>query len=165
MTKEAADVKNHSLQVDKKWHDAVNGQNGTTLNAIIGEERTLVIKFGAEARKLLKLNDSTDDNIIAIRGVSADVDRASKEILRIVENAKNDEIDNSYSVEFDILREFVGKIVGAQGIGINRLRDQLGVRLDFQDEAEEKEREKDVKKKKSSAPPASKSKVKVSLVG
>lgn len=100
MTKEAADVKNLSLPVDKKWHDAINGQNGTTLNAIIGEERTLVIKFGAEARKLLKLNGSTDDNIIAIRGVSADVDRASKEILRIVEDAKNDEIDNSYVSPF-----------------------------------------------------------------
>lgn len=100
MNKEAADVKNISIQVDKKWHGAVNGQNGTTLNAIIGEERTLVIKFGAEARKLLKLDESTDDDIIAIQGVSADVDRASKEILRIVEDAKNDEIDNSYVSPF-----------------------------------------------------------------
>lgn len=96
MAKDAADVKSAALSIDKKWHAAINGRNGTTLNAIIGEERTLVIKFGVEARKLLKQEHSFDDNIIAIRGISSDVDRASKEILRIVEEAKNDEIDNSY---------------------------------------------------------------------
>ncbi|GJJ06343.1 hypothetical protein Clacol_000534 [Clathrus columnatus] len=188
MVKESADVKSVNLQVDRKWHDAIIGWNGTTLNDIIGEDHGLVVRFGAEARKLLKLVDSQDDDIVAIRGVSADVDRASNEILRIVQEAKNEEIDNSYvgvhvafclSVEFEIPREFVGKIVGTQGTGVNRyekytpapqlsltslisIREQLSVKLDFQNELDEKEKEKDSKKKKNTnSVPSSKSKVKI----
>lgn len=95
LAKDAADVKSETLIVDKKWHDAIIGQGGTTLNAIIGEDKTLAIKLGHDAKKLVK-DDANDNNIIVIRGASADVDRASKEILRIVEEAKNDEIDNSH---------------------------------------------------------------------
>ena len=48
------------------------------------------IKVGAAAL------DPAGEDIILIRGASADVDRAVKEILTIVENAKNDIIVNSY---------------------------------------------------------------------
>lgn len=57
---------------------------------IIGEDTTLSIKVGAEAA------DPATQDIIVVRGVSADVDRAVKEILQIVEDAKNDEIVNSH---------------------------------------------------------------------
>lgn len=33
LAKEVADVKSETITVDKKWHDAVAGPNGTTLNA------------------------------------------------------------------------------------------------------------------------------------
>lgn len=33
MAKEAADVKTATISVEKKWHDAIVGKNGTTLNA------------------------------------------------------------------------------------------------------------------------------------
>ncbi|KAF8894055.1 hypothetical protein BD779DRAFT_1504999 [Infundibulicybe gibba] len=140
MAKDAADVKSETVIVEKRWHDAVIGQGGTTLNAIIGEDTTLSIKVGAEA------SDSSTEDIILVRGASADVDRAVKEIQKIVENAKNDEIDNSYSTEFDIDKEYVGRIVGSQGSGINRLRDQLGVKVDVSDDNEEKEKEGKKKK-------------------
>jgi|ERR1700722_20387043 len=52
------------------------------------------------------------------------------------------------SVEFDIDKEYVGRVVGAQGSGINKLRDQLGVQVDVSDEVEEKEKEFSGKKKK-----------------
>lgn len=57
---------------------------------IIGEDKTLSIKVGTEAGDL-----STRD-IIMIRGPSSDVDRAVQRIHRIVEEAMNDEIVNSY---------------------------------------------------------------------
>lgn len=100
-----------------------------------------------------------------VRGASSDVDRAVKDINKIIENAKKDEIVNSYvsnfvllaistladdsaqSTEFDIDREYVGRIVGAQGVGVNKLRDQLGVKVDVSDEGEEKEKEGGKKKK------------------
>ncbi|KAJ6587137.1 hypothetical protein DFH09DRAFT_246782 [Mycena vulgaris] len=141
LAKDAADVKSETIAVEKRWHDAVVGKGGTTLNAIIGEDKTLSIKVGAEA------NDPSGEDVIIVRGASGDVDRAVKEVLNIVENAKNDEIVNSYSTEFDIDREFVGRIVGAQGAGVNKLRDQLGVRVDVSDEVDEKEKDNGKKKK------------------
>ncbi|KAF5393250.1 hypothetical protein D9757_000766 [Collybiopsis confluens] len=150
MTKDAADVKSEILQVEKHWHEAIIGEGGTTLNAIIGEEKSLSIKFG------LDTGDNASEDAVLIRGASSDVTRASKEILKIVENAKNDEIVNSYSTEFDIDREYVGRVVGAQGAGINKLRDQLGVKVDVSDDFDDKESSN--KKKKAAN---QKSKVKI----
>lgn len=33
LAKDAADVKSETITVEKRWHDAVVGQSGTTLNA------------------------------------------------------------------------------------------------------------------------------------
>ena len=63
--------------------------------SIIGEDTTLSIKVGSEAA------DPSTEDVILVRGVSGDVDRAVKEILKIVEDAKNDEIVNSH-VSFNI---------------------------------------------------------------
>lgn len=151
LAKEAADVKSETINVEKRWHDAVIGSGGTTLNAIIGEDTTLSIKVGAEA------GESSED-VILVRGISSDVNRVVKEILKIVEDAKNDEIVNSYSTEFDIDREYVGRIVGSGGAGVNKLRDQLGVKVDVSDEVDEKEKESGKKSKKVAH---SKSKIKI----
>ena len=51
------------------------------------------------------------------------------------------------STEFDIEKEHVGRVVGAQGTGINKLRDQLGVKVDVSDDVDEKEKEGNKKKK------------------
>ncbi|KDR75234.1 hypothetical protein GALMADRAFT_69452 [Galerina marginata CBS 339.88] len=141
LARDAADVKTEVVSVEKRWHDAVVGNGGTTLNVIIGEDTTLSIKVGTDA------GDASTEDVILVRGVSADVDRAVKEIRKIVEDAKNDEIVNSHSTEFDIEREYVGRIVGSQGAGVNKLRDQLGVKVDVSDDFEDKEKEGGKKKK------------------
>ena len=91
--KDAADVKSQLIEVEKKWHTAVVGRSGTTLNAITGEDTTLSIKFGTDA------GQATEDFIL-VRGVGLEVDRATKEIKAIVEKAKNDEIDNGFVRDF-----------------------------------------------------------------
>ena len=87
--KDAVDFKSQLIEVEKKWHSAVVGRSGTTLNAITGEDTTLSIKFGTDA------GEATED-FISVRGVASEVDRATKEIKTIVEKAKNDEIDNGF---------------------------------------------------------------------
>lgn len=139
--KDVADVKSQIIIVEKRWHEAVVGEGRTTLNAVIGEDKTLSIKVGAEAA------DPSGEDVILVRGISSEVDRAVKEINKIIEDAKNDEIVNSFSTEFDIDREYVGRVVGAQGAGVNKLRDQLGVKVDVSDDVEEKEKEGSKKKK------------------
>lgn len=59
--------------------------------------------------------------------------------------------------EFEISRDYVRHIVGAQGSSINKLRDSLGVKADFIDEIDEKDKDSGKKKKTTI-----KSKVKVS---
>jgi hypothetical protein len=59
--------------------------------------------------------------------------------------------------EFEIDKEHVGRVVGAQGVGVKRLRDQLSVRVDVFDGVEEKEKDSAKKKK----PVHQKSKIKV----
>ncbi|KAF9820370.1 hypothetical protein IEO21_01379 [Rhodonia placenta] len=141
LARDAADVKTETITVEKKWHEAVIGRGGTTLNAIIGEDKTLSIKFGAE------VSDASTEDVIRVRGIRGDVDRAVKVILKIVEDAKNDEIESSYSTEFAIDKEFVGRIVGAGGAGVNKIRDLLGVKIDFADDVDDKEKEVSKKKK------------------
>ena len=63
---------------------------------IIGEEKALSIKVGTEA------GDQSTEDIIVVRGASTEVDRAVKEILKIVEDAKDDLILSSYVCLFVI---------------------------------------------------------------
>jgi len=62
---------------------------------IIGEEKLLSIKVGAQAKLGPGAQPLGVDEIL-IRGPSSEVDRAVTEIIRIVEDAKNDEIDNGF---------------------------------------------------------------------
>lgn len=85
MTKEAADVKSQLIPVEKKWHSAVIGKSNATLDAIIGEDTTLSIKFGADA-------GGTTEDFVMVKGLASDVERATKEIKDAVEKA----IENSF---------------------------------------------------------------------
>ncbi len=49
------------------------------------------------------------------------------------------------SVGFEIERDYVGRIVGSHGSGVNKLRESLGVKIDFSDDGDET---KDTGKKK-----------------
>ena len=57
------------------------------------------------------------------------------------------------AVEFEIDREYVGRVVGSQGSGVNKLRETLGVRIDFADDGDET---KDAGKKRKGATQKSK---------
>ncbi|KAH7108044.1 hypothetical protein BKA62DRAFT_680818 [Auriculariales sp. MPI-PUGE-AT-0066] len=169
--KEVADVKTEVVLVDEKWHAAIKGKNGTTLNALIGVDSTLAIKLGTDAAKFLPAGQTATAQTIAVRGVAADVARAIKDINRIVEEAKNDEIDNSYSIDFQIAQEYVGRIVGSQGAAVNRLREQLGIEVDFTDEngdskaKDNKDKDKDIAVKKKKTGAATGAKARVTLKG
>jgi hypothetical protein len=80
MAKEVADIKSELIDAEKKWHTAVMGKWGATLDKIIGEDMTLSIKFGAEA------GQATEDFIL-VRGIASEVDRATKELKDEVEKA------------------------------------------------------------------------------
>ena len=102
LAKEAADISTSTLSIPAKLHRFIIGPSGTTLNALIGigDERIVNVKFGssAAASKGIAQNGDTakNEDEIIIRGPGDEVNRISKEIERIAEEAKNDEIVNSY---------------------------------------------------------------------
>ena len=74
-------------------HQISRIENGSVIIhpiSIIGEDKALSIKVGTDA------GIPDDENVILVRGITSDVNRAAKEILQIVEDAKNDEIVSSY---------------------------------------------------------------------
>jgi predicted PilT family ATPase len=108
---------------------------------LIGEGRALSIQVGGTGH----------EDIVVIRGSSAEVDRATKDILRLVEEAKNDAIDSSYVVEFQIPQQYVARIVGSAGAGIQKYRDQLDVKVDIEDLRDSAEQVVGKKKKTTTA--------------
>ncbi|KAI6110629.1 hypothetical protein EDD16DRAFT_1239358 [Pisolithus croceorrhizus] len=141
MAKEVADIKTEVLPIEKRWHKALIGKDGNILDFIIGEDRALLVKFGVEA------GDPSTEDVVWLRGIRSDVDSAVQKIYRVVEDAKEDAIASSYFTEFEIDKEFVGRIVGIQGVNINKLREQFNVRVDVSDEVEDKEKEFSKRKK------------------
>ncbi|KAM0748974.1 hypothetical protein T439DRAFT_58756 [Meredithblackwellia eburnea MCA 4105] len=129
MAKEAADITTATLTIPSNLHRNIIGQGGTTLNAVIGEERLVNVSFGSKANG----KDSANDDSVIIRGPSEEVARVKAEISRIAEEAKNSEIVNSHLIEFEVDTIHVRHVVGKSGAGINKLRDDLGVRVDFEE--------------------------------
>jgi len=82
----------------------------------------LLIKFGA------KSSESATEDTILVRGASTDVDRAISEILKIVENAKNDEIMNSY-VSTNPLMIYVHLSIGYSQLNSKSAANTLAVLL------------------------------------
>jgi hypothetical protein len=119
-----------TLEIDKKWHRFIIGQNGTVLNALIGEDQLVNVKVGSKDKK----SNGEDDNSVVIRGQPSEVDRVVSQINSIVEDAKNDDIVNGYTLEFTVDRKHVPHLVGSSGAAINKLRETLGVKINFDDD-------------------------------
>ncbi|GAA5910318.1 hypothetical protein JCM5296_000557 [Sporobolomyces johnsonii] len=116
-----ADLTTSTLTIPSSLHGAIIGQGGTTLNAVIGEDKLVHVQFGGPG----------GEDEVTIRGPKDEVERVKGEIERIAEAARNEEIVNSHLVEFDIETVHVRHIVGKAGSGVNKLREDLGVRVDF----------------------------------
>ncbi|GJN91319.1 hypothetical protein Rhopal_004339-T1 [Rhodotorula paludigena] len=123
---EYADFTSRTLAIPHALHGAVIGQGGTTLNAVIGEDKLVQVQLGGA--------DAKSDEVV-VRGPKDEVERVSKELERIAEEARNEEIVNSHVVEFEVPAEQVRHIVGKAGSGVNKLREDLGVRVDFGEQA------------------------------
>lgn len=128
LIKTVSDIKNETVSVDRKWHPAVNGKNGATLESIIGEEGLVTIEFGVRGKEL-------NENQILVRGPASEVDQAVEKIHKAVADAEQYEVEHSYVTEFSIPQDYVGRIVGSQGSGVNKIRESLDVKIDFSDES------------------------------
>ncbi len=131
LAKDAADIKTETLDIEKKWHRYIIGQGGTVLNALIGEDGLVNVKVGSKPGA----SKTDDEDIVTVRGPAGEVDRVVGQIKQIVEDAKNDDIINGYTVDFNVDKKHVAHLVGSSGAAINKLRETLGVKVNFDDDA------------------------------
>lgn len=61
------------------------------------------------------------------------MERVSQEVKRVVEEAKDNEVANSHVIEFEVDTLQVRHVVGKAGAGVNKLREELGVQVDFEE--------------------------------
>lgn len=135
----AAAIESVTLKIPASLHGAVIGEKGTTLNAVIGPDRLVNVQFGrskgsSAAAANGKAQQGGEDEVI-IRGPGDEVARVREQLERIAEDARKSEIDNSYTTSFDIQSRLVPHLIGRAGAGINKLREELGVNVDVEDDA------------------------------
>ncbi|CEH18177.1 Vigilin [Ceraceosorus bombacis] len=125
----AADLKSEVITVPQKHHRSLVGPNGTTLNAIIGEERLVTVKLGQALSATGGLTPSEDS--ITVRGPTSEVARVVAELKRVAKDAVEDAIVNGHVEEFSVDATHVPHLVGKGGAAVTKLREELGVRVDF----------------------------------
>ncbi|KAG1138557.1 hypothetical protein G6F37_007646 [Rhizopus arrhizus] len=133
---DSSDYVSKTLSIPDKYHDLIRGPKGTTLNAILGADSEVSVRFG-------------DKDTIKLRGLSKAVNEAVSAISKIYEQAQNDQdFAKPYSSEFFIPANFSAHVIGKSGIHINKLKEDLGVKIDI---GENKSEEK-TKNKKNTSP-------------
>ncbi|GAA6024660.1 hypothetical protein JCM11491_003456 [Sporobolomyces phaffii] len=121
LTAECADLVSVTVSIPTALHGTVIGTGGTTLNAVLGEDRSADVQFG----------HADDPDRVVVRGPKDEAERVARELERIADEAAKEEIVNSHVVEFEIETALVRHVVGKAGAGVNKLREDLGVRVDF----------------------------------
>ncbi|KAI9025329.1 hypothetical protein CLU79DRAFT_84816 [Phycomyces nitens] len=119
---DSSDYISTSIKIPSKFHSAIRGPKGTTLNAILGEDSLVVVRFGG----------ANEDDVV-IRGVTNEVKRAIEELNKIQKEAVYEDFANSYSTEFEIPAMFSPHVIGKSGSNINKLKEDLGVKIDITD--------------------------------
>ncbi|CCJ28435.1 unnamed protein product [Pneumocystis jirovecii] len=129
---EMSDIVSHDIHIPDKYHKYILGPKGTTLNSIIKKSNSVVkVKFSTGKKKDTD-NIIIDENMVNVRGVSFGVEYVVKEIEKIVEDLKLQEL-HSHSVTFDFPQKFLKNLVGKGGNNIMKIKEELNVKIDFQD--------------------------------
>ncbi|CEP16639.1 hypothetical protein [Parasitella parasitica] len=136
---DSSDYISKSTSIPVEFHDALRGPKGTTLNAIIGESNA-TIRFGPNEK-------------VEVRGLTQDVNQVMTSLQKAFDAAQQDEFAKPFSVEFFIPANFSAHIIGKAGIHINKLKDDLGVKIDIGESNKSEEKPVSAKKDKKNAAP------------
>jgi predicted RNA-binding protein YlqC (UPF0109 family) len=123
------DIEERTLPIPRKYHKIIVGPNGTTLNALIGEQATsasgrIHVRVGGKSR-----DPDKQDDVVIVRGPSKDLARVVKNIQDHVDEAKHTEFVSSHVEEFVIPVDYSKNVIGKGGKRIQELRDRFGVQI------------------------------------
>ncbi|WFD07238.1 hypothetical protein MVES1_002598 [Malassezia vespertilionis] len=137
----AADMRTMQIEVPAKYHRAIVGHDGTVLNAIIGEDRLMIVMGTSRdvRNKQYTAKPLTEDAIL-VRGSSEAVERAVDKIRAIAKDAEQDSIAHGHVEELLVPSSHVPHLIGRGGAGLIKLREELGVKIDVADQDEKTRR-------------------------
>ncbi|KAI8636061.1 hypothetical protein BD408DRAFT_426750 [Parasitella parasitica] len=136
---DSSDYISKTTSIPVEFHDALRGPKGTTLNAIIGESDA-IIRFGPNEK-------------VEVRGLSQDVNRVMTSLQKAFDAAQQVDFSKPFSAEFFIPANFSAHIIGKAGVHINKLKDDLGVKVDIGENNKSEEKLVASKKDKKNAAP------------
>lgn len=138
---DSSDYVSKNVNIPAKFHESLRGPKNTTLNAIVGESDVLVI-FGPKDK-------------VEVRGLTKEVNHVIAQLQKAYEAVQDEDFSKPYTAEFFIPANFSAHIIGKAGIHINKLKDDLAVKIDIGENNNGKSEEKVVggKKDKKSASP------------
>ncbi|GAA5805420.1 hypothetical protein EDC94DRAFT_537923 [Helicostylum pulchrum] len=145
---ESSDFVSKKITIPAKFHDLIRGPKGTTLNAILGPDAEVVVLFGKPSK------DSVE-----VRGFTKDVTHVISQLQKAAEDVQSEDFAKTYTAEFFIPANFSAHIIGKAGIHINKLKDDLGVKIDIGENNGKSEEEKVVNNKNNKKSAASAVKV------
>ncbi|CAO3649574.1 unnamed protein product [Mucor fragilis] len=136
---DSSDYVSKSTNIPIQFHDALRGPKGTTLNAIVGETEA-VVRFGPKEK-------------VEVRGLTKDVNQVMASLQKAFDAVQQDDFAKPYTAEFFIPANFSAHIIGKAGIHINKLKDDLGVKIDIGENNKSEEKTVSGKKDKKNAEP------------
>lgn len=134
----AADMHTEHLSVPARFHWAIIGPERTTLNAIMGEDRAVMVLLGqkgASARSTDGATPAPTEDSVVVRGPKDAVMRAVERIKSIADDAEQDAIINGHVEQLTIDASHAPRLIGRGGSAIAKLREQLGVKIEIDDAA------------------------------
>lgn len=127
--KEASeDIDERTLKIPRKYHGIIAGPNGSTLNALIGDQSENAAGVKVHVYLGGKSADA-DEDVVIVRGPRALVARVSKNIEEHVAESKHTEPNASHVEEFTIPEEYSKNIIGKGGKRIQELREKYAVTI------------------------------------
>ncbi|KAI9490237.1 hypothetical protein BDB00DRAFT_875555 [Zychaea mexicana] len=121
---DSSDFVSKTLAIPSEFHRYISGPNGTTLNAIAG---------GADSAVTVRLGSASDANAVIVRGPADEVNKTIAEINKVYEAAKHEEFVSSYTTDFTIPAAYSAHVIGKAGGNINKLKEELGIKIDISD--------------------------------
>jgi hypothetical protein len=117
---DSSDYISKKIIIPAKFYELIRGPKGTTLNAILGPESEATVHFG-----------TTSKDTVEVRGLTKEVNSVVAELQKAHEDVQSEDFGKSYTAEFFIPSNFSAHIIGKAGIHINKLKDDLGVKIDI----------------------------------
>lgn len=119
--------KTKDVILDHKFHNQLIGAQGTRVKELRALFPDVVIMFPEPAQR---------SDLVQLRGPRQQVDQAALKLGKLAEEV----VENNFSRDVRIFKQYHRNIIGKGGANIRRIREDMGIRIEFPDEQSDSDR-------------------------